>query len=381
MTVPQTEREVPLDEVLDKVCVELRKRSYELEVPGDFPTDVADLLSGSGLTGLCLPRWLGGRGGRLSDLVGAVERIAAVDAATAWCLFIMGTAPWLLCHARPELVAEVYADPGTRVGGALAPTGVIRREGDGYVLKGRWAFGSGVNACDWVAVHAVFAQQSVTRSAFVLVPASGITYREPWDGLGLASSGSGVFGVDELAVPVHRVVPSLGGPPVWQDPPFRMSFRATFGACSAILVGIATEMLDAFTALSRSKRPTFGRGLLADQEYVQILVAESWGALQSARALLHRTVGLLEDACADGVPHPRQQAELRIAMNTVRASCLRVVDQLHLAAGGGAALRASRFAHLLRDAHTASQHAMFGTEVTALAGSVLLGRDVPEGQL
>ncbi|MDX2547630.1 acyl-CoA dehydrogenase family protein [Streptomyces sp. WI04-05B] len=368
-------------ELIDKVCLELRAHSAALELPGDFPEEVADLLSRSGLTALCLPRRYGGRGGRLRDLVTAVERVATVDAASAWCLFIMGTAPWLLCHATPELVAEVYARPDTRIGGALAPTGTVRRGDDGYVVEGRWAFGSGVNSCQWVAVHAVFADEPVPRSAFVVVPTSEIAYREPWDGLGLASSGSGLFAVDALTVPAHRVVSSLSGPPAWPDLVFRMSFRATFAACAAVPLGIATEMLTTFTDHARSKRPTFGNGLLADQPHAQALVAESWGTVHAARALLYQSVDRLEEACADGTPSVRHQAELRIAMNTVRAGCLRVVDRLHLAAGGGAAKRESRFARLLCDAHTASQHAMFGAELTALSGAVLLGRDVPEGLL
>lgn len=343
---------------------------------------MAQRLSEAGLTSLCLPERLGGRGGNLSDLVRAVERVAAADASTAWCLFIMATAPWLLCHARPELVAEVYADPRVRIGGALAPTGTIRPGGDGsWTVEGSWAFGSAVNACQWVAVHAVFAEEPDPRSGFVLLPTSAITRREPWDGLGLVASGSGTFGVEARGVPSHRVITGLGGPPRWPEAPFRMSFRSTFAACAAVLLGIAGEMLDRFAGHARGKRPTFGRGLLAEQPQTRTLVAECWGSLHAARALLYQSVARIEDSCADRGPEAREQAELRIAMNIVRASALGVVDRLHLAAGGAAALRRSWPARLLRDAHTASQHYMFGAEITELAGAVLLGQQVPGGRL
>lgn len=381
MTTLLAGTDVPLDEVLDNVCFGLREQAAQLDVPGDLPVAAADLISQSGLTALCLPRSSGGRGSGLSDLVTAVERVAAIDGAVAWCLFIMGTAPWLLCHATPELISEVYPRPDSRVAGALAPTGQLRRSGDGYVLTGRWTFGSGLNACNWVAVHAVIAGEPGARSAFALVPASSVSYREPWDGLGLAASGSGAFGITDLFVPAHRLIPSLSGAPVWPGPAFRVPFRATFVACAAVLLGIATDMLAVFIEQARKKRPVFGAGLLSQQSHVQQLVAESWGALHSARALLYLAVGNLERACVTGTPGIGRQAELRIAMNTVRASCLAVVDRLHLAAGGGASLSGSRFARLLRDAHTASQHHMFSDTVTVLAGSVLLGHDVPDGQL
>jgi alkylation response protein AidB-like acyl-CoA dehydrogenase len=158
-------------------------------------------------------------------------------------------------------------------------------------------------------------------------------------------------------------------------------FRATFAACAAVLVGIATEALAVFTDYVPTKRGAYGAGPLSQLPHVQSLVAECWGDLHGARALLHATVGELEDACQDGAPTPRQQAQLRIAMNTVRANCLRVVDRIHHAAGGSAAVDGSRFAQLLRDAHTASQHHMFSEAITGLAGAVLVGETVPEGHL
>jgi alkylation response protein AidB-like acyl-CoA dehydrogenase len=382
VTAPHFENSAPLAEVLDAVCAEVRKQSAWFDVAGDFPVQVADALSASGLTALCLPRALGGRGGSLRELVTAVEQVASVDAATAWCTFIMGTAPWLLCRAEPELVSEVYAGPDSRIAGALAPTGTLSRRDGEFALTGRWTFGSAVNACDWVAVHAVFAEEGERRSAFALVPTTQLSYREPWDGMGLRASGSGAFGIVDLPVPAHRLVASLSSPPRWPEPVFRVPFRATFAACAAVLLGIAAEALAVFTDYAPQKHGTFGSGALAQQPYVQSLVAECWGALHAARALLYSTVDELEAACADGgTPTLRQQAQLRIAMNTVRSNCLGVVDRIHHAAGGSASLDGSRFAQLLRDAHTASQHHMFGEAITALAGSALLGAAVAEGQL
>lgn len=381
MTARRLEPGVPLEEVLDTVCTEVRRQSAWLEITGDFPVEVARLLSDSGLTALCLPQTLGGSASGLRDLVTAVEQLAAVDAATAWCTFIMATAPWLLCRAAPELVSEVYPRPDSRVAGVLAPTGTLSRCDGGFTLTGRWTFGSAVNACDWVAVQAVFAEEAQHRSAFALVPTTDLSYREPWDGMGLRASGSGAFGITDLLVPRHRLVPSLSSPPAWPEPVFRLPFRSTFAACAAVLLGIATEALAVFTEYAPQKRGTFSSGALSRQQYVQSLVAESWGALHAARALLYLTVGELEKACAVGMPTPRQQAQLRIAMNTVRSNCLGVVDRIQHAAGGSACQDGSRFALLLRDAHTASQHHMFSEAITALAGSVLLGETVPEGQL
>jgi indole-3-acetate monooxygenase len=372
----------PLDEATRSVCEQLRELAPELALRGEFPLAAAELLSDSGLVDLCVPGRLGGRGQGLTDLVTVVERVAAVDASSGWCLFIMATAPWLLCHASDELIAEVYGGPTRpRIAGALAPTGTIRHDQGALVLDGRWSFASAATACDWVAVHAVVAGQSPARSVFVVLPTSSISYHEPWDGMGLVSSGSGAFGVTDLVVPRWRVIDSMSGAPRWPEPTFRIPFRATFAACAAVLLGIARETLEGFADYARTKRPTFGEGVLAAAPHIAGLFAECWGSLQAARASLNDRVAAVEHASASGGSTQRHQAELRIAMNIVRSSSLSVVDRLHHAAGGQAALHGSRFSQLLRDAHTASQHHMFSAEVTNVAGAALLGQPIPEGKL
>jgi indole-3-acetate monooxygenase len=340
--------------------------------PGELPPEVADLLSGLGLTSLCLPRRLGGSGGELLDLVDAIERVAGVDASAAWVLFITATAPWLLAHASPDAVAEVYADPGTRVGGALAPTGEATPSGAGYLVSGRWAFGSGVSVCHWLAVHV----RVGAGSAFALVPGDVVAYQEPWDGFGLRSTGSGAFGIEEEFVPAHRMVFGLDSPR-WPEPLFRLPFRVTFACAAAVLLGVGFSALDQFVVLAATKKPTFGRARLADQPRVQALVAECSGALWAARAALRESVSLI---AANGA-EPALRARLRVAINHVRATCVDVVGRVHAAAGSAAISDSSVFVRALQDVHTAAQHYLFSDEISELAGAVLLGGEVDEVRL
>ncbi|HEX3786520.1 MAG TPA: hypothetical protein VHW44_01555 [Pseudonocardiaceae bacterium] len=342
--------------------------------PGDLPPEVARLLSASRLTALCLPERLGGDGRGLIDLVDAIERVATVDASTAWVLFITATAPWLLAHADPAAVAEVYADPGTRIAGALAPTGTAAQRDGGYLVTGRWAFGSGVGSCDWVAVHVRLAGGD--GSAFALVPAAAVAYQEPWDGFGLRSTGSGAFGIEDEFVPAYRMVFQLDGSR-WPEPLFRLPFRTTFAAAAAVLLGVASRALTEFMMLATTKKPTFGRARLADQARVQALVAETSGALWAARAVLRESVGLLTEHGPDDLLRARS----RIAINQVRATCVEVVGRLHAAAGSAAVGDTSVFVRALRDVHTAAQHYLFSDEINELAGVVLLGGEFDEVRL
>lgn len=368
---------------VDAVTAALRGRSLPVDPAGQLPLEAAGLLSEQRLTALCLPRRLGGLGCGLSELVTVVRAVSMADPSTAWCLFIFATAPWLLSGGTDELVAEVYGDPGSRVGGALAPTGRARRVGDAFQLEGTWRFGSGVGACDWVAVRAVVAGDTTARSAFFVVPGSDVAEIAPWDGIGLRNSGSGAFSITDAAVPAHRVVWSPPTGPVWPEPQFRLPFRATFAAGAAHLLGVAAEMIDEFIRLAAKKTPTFGAQELSRQPGVSALVARCVSAVDAAAAFLAETVADLEGSVEDDTSPPgaagrdaglRQQARLRAAVNHVRAACLTAVDQLHLASGGSGVPDGSRLSTLFRDAHTASQHYMFSPDVDELAGAVLLGR-------
>lgn len=358
---------------LDEALRDLRRHLPNLADRRDLPDEIADLLSEHCLTSLCLPAARGGQGQPLSTLLRAVERVSALDAGVGWCLFILGSAPWLLCHAEEALAAEVFSDPTARVGGSLAPTGTARRVGNGYLLDGRWSFGSGVSTCDWVVVRAVLADAGPDASALFVVPREQVT-TEPWDGLGLSTSGSGAFGLRSVTVPGHRLIPRIDGPARWPEFEFRLPFRATFAAGAAVLLGIADQMLAEFVALAAGAGPWSG------QARVHGLVGRATGAVNAARFTLYESVRQLEQACVDGTPSARSRAQARVAVVRVREYCLDVVDEIHLAVGASGVSGRARFARLFLDAHTASQHKMFSADVDQLAGAVLLGhRDDDRG--
>jgi len=346
---------------------------------GDPSGAVAELLSSSGLVSLCLPARLGGGGAGLLTLVDAVESVATVDASVAWCLFITATAPWLLAHADTWAVEEVYVNPGARIAGALAPTGTAQRDGDDFVVNGRWAFGSGVSTCHWLAVHVRLVGED--DSAFALVPADAVAYREPWDGLGLWGTGSGAFGIEDARVPPHRMIRRLDGAASWDEEPFRLPFRATFAAAAAVLLGLAAGALHSFVELASAKTPTFGRRRLADDPRVQLLVSDLTGELLAARASLRASVQLLCKSVVEGKADDLLRAQLRVAVNHARRASIHVIDGVHGAAGSTAIDGSSIFARALRDVHTAGQHYLFSDEIGELAGSVILGNPADEARL
>ena len=118
----------------------------------------------------------------------------------------------------PEADAdEIYGgDPLTVTGGALAPSGVGRSTEGGFVVSGRWQWGSGTQHCQWICGGTI-----VDDSDFRLVffPAADVEILDTWHSSGLRGTGSTDFTVHELFAPAGRAVPIGRGAAAPHRPP------------------------------------------------------------------------------------------------------------------------------------------------------------------
>jgi len=83
-----------------------------------LPRELVDELLDAGLLSLCLPRALGGREARPTEMVCALEELARADAATAWCAMIASTSS-LLGAYLPRGEAELVYAGGRSITGQL----------------------------------------------------------------------------------------------------------------------------------------------------------------------------------------------------------------------------------------------------------------------
>ena len=92
-------------------------------------------------------------------------------------------------------------DPIGLVAGAGAPTGTARPVDGGYLVSGRWQFGSGSpHACWFVAGYAVEGE-TPRVGPMMLVPAKDVEIIDTWFVGGMRGTGSQDFAVHDLFVP------------------------------------------------------------------------------------------------------------------------------------------------------------------------------------
>lgn len=372
-------------EAADRAASLLAGRSAEIEAARRLPPDIADSLAALGLMALLTPRAYGGAQLHPSEFFRVVERLARADASAAWCSFISSTSALVAAWLPEATAAPLFGRPGLKCAGVFAPRGRALRDGSGYMVGGRWAWGSGVQHADLVAVGCLVpgadGQPEKTaggtpRVLSVVVDAKHVRPLDNWSSVGLCGTGSGEFDVEPHWVPAERTASLLDTAPVDRAPLYRFPvFGLLALAIGATASGIARHALDEFVVLAAGKVPQGGQRALAQRPTVHDALARAEAQWRGARAFVLEAVDAAwAEAAAGGAIGVDARRDLRLAVTQLVHGAAAVVARMHTLAGGDAIFAGSPLQRCLRDAHVATQHMMVGESTFELAGRLLLGQ-------
>ena len=353
---------------------DLRSRRAEIEAQRRLPDDILYGLAAVGLRRLCVPRRFGGDEIDPVGFARVLEEVAKADAATAWCVWTYGSAPWVLAYAADDVAAEVWSTgPDVLIASLLSPSGVTRPAAGGYRLTGRWPFASGSIGAHWLVCRATVAG-TPGALRLMLVPAASVRCLDTWSSAGLCGTGSGDVVVDDVFVPEAFAIDFDAGSRRRPEPLYAFPHRGLACGSAAIALGIARDALDELVSLAATKRTAFGAGPLAERPAVQAGAARAEAELGAARAFLYQcTATAWESVLRDGDVPARHQAMLRAAANHACRAAVRVVDFAYTTAGGTSVYRSSPLQRHFRDIHTVTQHFFHSDEIDEMAGRVLWG--------
>jgi alkylation response protein AidB-like acyl-CoA dehydrogenase len=359
----------------------LAERSREVEEGRGVPPDLLDELRASGLFRMWLPVELGGDELDLATFVEVIEALATGDASCAWTVMI-GASSAAIAGLVPERCArEMYADPDTILGGALAPKGRAERVDGGWRVSGQWPFISGGRHCGWLGGgclvveggRPVMTETGGPQLVTVMFPRADVEILDTWDVAGLCGTASHDMRATDVLVPDHR---TLDGDDPWVPGPlFRIPLYGLLGvALAGVPLGIARAALDELIDLAGAKRPTgTPTQRLADQPLVHDRVARAEAGLAAARCYLLDAVSTLHAEAVAGPPSLAARTTARLAVSHAVDASVAAVDAAYSLAGGSAIYRSSPLQRHLRDVHTATQHLLLSPTLWPAAGKVLLG--------
>lgn len=159
-----------------------------------------------------MPYEFGGLSLGARDQLDVISEVARGDGASAWTVWISGLAALSLAFPQPT-VRKVMGSPwaGPRVAGSIFSknaAGVAQKVDNGWLVKGRWAFCSGLQ-------HAAFLQAGVelrkddgtVGRGLALVPRGQFEIEDDWNVMGMQATSSNSASIrDEVFVPDDHVV-------------------------------------------------------------------------------------------------------------------------------------------------------------------------------
>ena len=372
---------------LDALLPLVESRAAEAEAQCYLTDDVVAALRKAGIYTMLFPREVGGPELSPYDAMTVVERLAYTHASAAWCAIgcnMEGTT--LAIYVEDEGISKVFANgPDITIAGNGVPRGFARPVDGGYMIRGNWAYGSGIQHAEWVHSGCFLTDPSgkdmvmgPTGQPKIIVthhPRSTIKLMGNWDVLGLRATGSFDYTLsegDELFVPTHMTYDfDIGAPR-------RGGTQGALGlagysawAHSGWAVGVGRRMLDELVKVIVQRQDPFGKS--RESASFKFQFAQAQARFRAGVALVHETWKDVSDTCARGEsPSLEQMTMIKLSLRHIHDVLSDVATFAHRAARG-ASLHNTPMQRFYRDIHSGTQHILMADQIVEECGRALLG--------
>jgi 3-hydroxy-9,10-secoandrosta-1,3,5(10)-triene-9,17-dione monooxygenase len=313
------------------------------------------------------PRRVGGLCASTTTAVLVSAAIARADPSAAWVLSVTNSNSRVASLASGRITKEVFSDGVPVICAAVSPTGRSRRVDGGFLISGRWPYGT----CCYQAAWGIFsiggkdANGRLMPSAEAYVPMADVKIESSWKVAGLRATGSETVVATDVFVPAHRYNEFEGAEEVAAEglpEPTDLIATAPHGRATllSVVVGAAEAILDLVLSAARSRGIAFTTyGRQADSPVVQKEVGQAAMAIESARILmLHAASAVDSAALARRRMTFSEQAQNRAQTCYAVEIVVHAVEKLMFVGGSSAFAEASGIERYWRDLNVAARHAM-----------------------
>jgi len=379
---------------LDALLPMVEAKANDAEAQGYLTDDVVAAMRRAGLYTMLFPREVGGPELSPYDAMTVIERLAYAHASAGWCVIggnMEGTT--LAIYVEEEGIKKVFANgPDITIAGNGVPRGFARPVEGGYMIRGRWAYGSGIQHAEWVHTgcfitdpsgkDVVMGPNGQPKIVVTHHPRSTIKLLGNWDVLGLRATGSFDYTIadaEELFVPTYMTYDfDIGAPR-------RGSAQGALGlagfsawAHSAWAVGVGRRMLDELVKVIVQRQDPFGKS--SESASFKFQFAQAEAKYRAARALVHETWQDVSATCDRGdAPSLDQMTMIKLSLRHVHDAISDVATFAHRSARG-ASLHNTAMQRFYRDIHSGTQHILMADQIVEECGRALLGLPAPGSQ-
>ena len=362
----------------------LRERAAACEANRTLLDETVADFHRTGLFRIHQPARVGGAELDLRMFVDAGAVVARGCPSSAWNLVNLGSHHWMLAMWPGETQDAIWGeDPDALIASAfIFPAGTARRTDGGYLLGGRWPFSSGVDQSGWNML-AGLVEGSPPEARVFLVPAEDYTVIDTWHAAGLRGTGSKDVACQDVFVPAAFTVAAADmrdgagpGTTVNSGPLYRIPTFAVFPYILAgVALGAAEGALETYLDVTGARVGAYVGAKLAEQQVLQVMVAEAASMVDAAGALLRKNADeAMNRAAAGDAADTETRARWRRDAAYATDLCRRAVTKLFEASGAGALYDSSDLQRYFRDVQAVCGHAGFSLNMNgATWGRLALG--------
>ena len=345
---------------------------------GRLPDDLFEQLARLGLFRLLLPLALGGPGLSALEFMDVVETASALDGTVGWLAGNGGGMARVGAYLPTESTREIFDDPLAFVVSSTAALGRAVRVPGGYVVTGRWPFGSGSPHGTWFSPVCGVEQdgQTTGEMIFVLVPRKDVLLHDNWQVSGLCATGSADFELVEVFVP-DRFAHAFQPEPTQPGTLYRLPTRSIYSwTVATVPLGIATGAMNDFAATASSSRRSSDSVPLAERELIQSQIGQIQARTAASRAYLRHTMTTLLTGIEAGTDLEASRVDFRLACTLASQTAVWAIGLVTEMAGAISIMRSSPLERRERDARAAAKHIAMSPAAYATGGKLRLGLDL-----
>jgi alkylation response protein AidB-like acyl-CoA dehydrogenase len=339
---------------------------------------IFDALADAGLFRLWLPEALGGPQLSPLEFMTVVEAAASLDGSIGW---LVGNGGGMSRAGAfvPETTARTwFSEPRAFIAAATGAVGEAVPVDGGYLVSGRWPFGSGAHhATIFMGLATMTSPDGGEAQLSCYLERRDVLIQDTWHVSGLRGTGSCHFEAQRAFVPGHRTHDSTSPKPYQSGLIYRLPVPPMFAWTVAVVpLGIARGAIDAFIELAATRRRQRTTAMLRDRETVQAAVGRADAMYGAARAfLIEAMMELMETSENGDGPSIRARAVFRAACTNAAESAVRIVELLAREAGAASIFESCPLERAARDIHAASHHVAMSHENYIALGRASLGLD------
>lgn len=388
----------------------IRSQAREGERIAALTPEVLDALDNAGVFRMSMPVEWGGYGLGARDLIEVVSVLSEGDGSAGWAGFV-GVGLKNLLAMDPQVVEEVRADAESWVGPAIVgasvfatKVGTARAVDGGWMVHGRWAFGSSCKHAQWALAGVAFDPAETGRGSgrgVVVLRREQYEILDDWDVMGLSGTASNSLRVsEEIFVPAHRFL-DLADFPIrlqqlrdrYTGAGFAQRGQASLLCAAlvniAIALGMARGALGCFAEQAVKRKPfSLPYPTIGDMASAQVAAGKALAMINLAAATIEGTADQIDARTAAGLDFTHEEdSEISLSLAYAANLCEDAISLLQKTIGSSTVSLSNPIQRFVRDVRVLTSHGAIrvdplaeqnGRRVLGLPPFAMFGGAVPE---